>query len=244
MQARPILQQLGLSAQESDLYTLLNRKPQADARSLAATLGIKRTSVYAMLDRLCEKGFAAQHITKDGKVYLAERPQKVRLMQEKKVAQFTSLIPWLESQAVHEAQPSGVRFFDTRKELKQWYLGILEEYAGRSYRIIGTQKDWYRLDADFLESIHKIFKEKRIKAQIIFSADTPRVYPSQETTIYQNIRYLPKEYLFRTTIDIFDDQILLVSPEQRAVAVVIAIPAMLDVFDAIFRSLWKMSKPA
>ena len=242
MDARNTLQPLGLSAEESDLYVLLNRLGSSDARRLAADLGIKRTSVYAMLDRLCEKGFAQQRVTKNGREYSAERPSKVRLTQEKKIMQFTSLIPWLESQASRTAESQGVRFIETRQELKQWYLAKLEEYAGRSYRIIGTQKDWYRLDPDFLTTIHKTFKEKRIKAQILFSADTPRMTQEADPNIYQNTRYLPKAYSFRTTIDLFDDQVLLVSPEQQAVAVVISIPAMLDVFDAMFRCLWGVAK--
>lgn len=242
MQAQSILKPLGLSPEESDLYVLLTRRGASDARRLAAELGIKRTSVYAMLDRLCEKGFAQQRVTKNGREYLAERPQKVRLTQEKKIAQFTALIPWLESQALHEAQPQGVRFFETRQELKQWYLGILNDYAGKSYRIIGTQQDWYRLDPDFLETIHRTFKEKRIKAQILFSADTPRFSQEKEKNIYRDVRYLPRDCTFRTTIDLFDDQVLIVSPEQRAVAVVISIPAMMDIFDAMFRCLWEIGK--
>ena len=242
MQARNVLQPLGLSPEESDLYVLLNRLGSSDARKLAAELGIKRTSVYAMLDRLCEKGFVQQRVTKNGREYSAERPSRVKLTQEKKIAQFTSLIPWLESQATRTEAPHGIRFFETRQELKQWYIGKLEEYAGRSYRIIGTQKDWYRLDPDFLTTIHKTFKEKRIKAQILFSADTPRITQETDLSIYQDVRYLPKEYSFRTTIDLFDDQVLLVSPEQQAVAVVISIPAMMDVFDAMFRCLWGLAK--
>ncbi len=242
MQAQSALRPLGLSPEESELYVLLNRRGASDARRLAAELGIKRTSVYAMLDRLCEKGFVQQRVTKNGREYLAERPQKVKLTQEKKIAQFTALIPWLESQATREAQTEGVRFFETRQELKQWYLGMLNEYAGRSYRIIGTQQDWYRLDPDFLEAIHRTFKEKRLRAQILFSADTPRLYQEKEKAIYRDVRYLPKAYTFRTTIDLFDDQVLLVSPEQRAVAVVISNPAMMDVFDAIFRCLWEVGK--
>ncbi len=242
MNAASALKPLGLSSEESDLYVVLNRRGASEAKRLAAELGIKRTSVYAMLDRLCEKGFAEQRVTKNGREYLAVRPQKVRLAQEKKVAQFTALIPWLESQTSSDTGGENVRIFETRQELKQWYIGMLHEYAGRSYRIIGTQQDWYRLDPDFLEAIHKTVKDKRIRAQLLFSADTPRVFQDREPSIYRDIRYLPKAYTFRSTIDIFDDQILIVSPEQRAVAVVITNPAMMDVFDAVFRCLWEVGK--
>jgi hypothetical protein len=54
----------------------------------------------------------------------------------------------------------------------------------------------------------------------------------------REFKYLPPIYKFKSTIDIFGDRILIVSPELSSLAVVIAIPAMTDVFKTVFQVLW------
>lgn len=238
MDALPLLQQLGLSPALSEAYLALVKRGAAEARQLAADLGWKRTTIYAVLEQLCEQGYARVQIGKSKRHYTAESPQHVRLMHEKRLGQFNALIPWLESVRSAPQSLPGIRFFETRKELEVWYLQNLEEYGGRSYSIIGNQKDWQKHNQGFLERIYKVLKEKRINVRLLFSADSPEPTESVRQGTERTIKYLPKGYEFRTTIDIFDEEILLVAPELRAVAVLISIPAMRDVFDALFRMLW------
>jgi sugar-specific transcriptional regulator TrmB len=238
MEVLSLLKQLGLSPALSEAYLALVKRGTAEARQLAADLGWKRTTIYAVLDQLCEQGYASLQIGKTKRFYTAESPQRVRLMHEKRLGQFNALIPWLESIRSSPQPLQGIRYFETRKELETWYLRKLEEYGGRSYSIIGNQKDWQKIHSAFLERVYQALKEKRIKVRLLFSADSPEPSKNYKEGSERTIRYLPKGYEFRTTIDIFDEEVLLVSPELRAVAVLISIPAMRDVFDALFRMLW------
>ena len=246
MEAQRLLQELGLSRPLSEAYLALLKRGTAEARQLAVDLGWKRTTIYAVLDQLCEQGYASLHIGKTKRRYVAESPQRIRLMHEKRLGQFNALIPWLESMRLAPQPMQGIRFFETRKELETWYLRKLEAYGGRSYSIIGNQKDWQKLHPAFLERVYQVLKEKRVKVRLLFSADSPEPTRGYDAGSLRTIKYLPKGYEFRTTIDIFDEEILLVSPELRAVAVTISIPAMRDVFDALFRLLWdgKRVKPS
>jgi len=54
----------------------------------------------------------------------------------------------------------------------------------------------------------------------------------------RDYKYLDKKYSFKSTIDIYNDKILIVSSELSALAVVVALPPMVDVFKAIFEALW------
>lgn len=242
MEPLSLLEQLGLSPTLSQAYLALMKRGTAEARQLAADLGWKRTTIYAVLEQLCEQGYASVHIGKTKRQYTAESPQRIRLMHEKRLGQFNALIPWLESMRSAPQPLQGIRFFETRKELETWYLHKLEEYGGRSYSIIGNQKDWQKIHAAFLERVYHVLKEKRIQVRLLFSSDSPEPSAGYHEGGQRTIKYLPKGYEFRTTIDIFDEEVLLVSPELRAVAVLISIPAMRDVFDALFRILWDGKK--
>lgn len=238
MEILSLLQQLGFSQPLSEAYLALLKRGSAEARQLAADVGWKRTTIYAVLDQLCEQGYAQMTIGKRKRLYVAESPQRIRLMHEKRLNQLNALIPWLESVRTTPIPLQGVRFFETRKELEGWYLQKLDAYRGRSYAIIGNQKDWQELHPAFLERVYRVLKEKRISVRLLLSADSPEPSQNERENKLRTVKYLPKGYEFRTTIDIFDEEILLVAPELRAVGVLIALPAMRDVFDALFCMLW------
>ena len=50
---------------------------------------------------------------------------------------------------------------------------------------------------------------------------------------------MPERFKFKSTIDIYADKVLIVSPELSSLAVVIAIPAMVDVFKSAFEMIWE-----
>jgi hypothetical protein len=39
-------------------------------------------------------------------------------------------------------------------------------------------------------------------------------------------------------MDVFDDKILIISPDLTSLAIVIAIPAMVDIFKSMFEIIW------
>lgn len=238
MEAIESLKNLGLTAPESRCYLALSKLGAADAKQISADTQIKRTTVYALLENLAHKGFVQVNITGKRQLFSPVPARTVRLMYEKKLDHFNSLIPWLESLKTSSASPGGVRFMNTRKEVEQFYLAQIEKYKNKSYRIIGTERDWNKLNPEFLKRVHETLKQNKTRVQLLLSADTPKIANRATQTRLRDVRYLPMQYTFRTTIDIFDDAILLVSPELSSVAVVIAIPAMIDVFSAVFTMLW------
>ncbi len=58
----------------------------------------------------------------------------------------------------------------------------------------------------------------------------------------RTVKYLPQKYVFKSTLDIFDDQVLVVSPELTSLAVVISVPVMMDVFKNVFEMMWDVVK--
>jgi hypothetical protein len=54
----------------------------------------------------------------------------------------------------------------------------------------------------------------------------------------RTFKYLPEKYVLKSTIDIYADKIVIIGPEIKALAVVVAIPAMVDVFRSVFEMLW------
>lgn len=236
------LEQLGLTAPEAQVYLALLKIGGSRASRVARETGLKRTTAYAILKNLSRKGFVTMYYRKSQQFYYAVKPARVAVLVEKKLDAFSALIPSLEATAKKEMQDMGLRFIETKHELEDFYRGILHDYKNKSYRIIGSAAGWEGLDPDFFIQFRKDRGSHNIKTRLLLTADSKIVSPKAEA-LKREVRFLPEKYSFHSTIDIYDDKILIVSAELSSLAVVIAIPAMVDVFQSIFEMLWDATPP-
>ncbi|MBM3204380.1 hypothetical protein FJZ48_00115 [Candidatus Uhrbacteria bacterium] len=236
------LKELGLAEQESEIYLALLKIGGGTASQVAKDAGIKRTTVYAILKTLAQKGFVTMYFKRSKQFYLAEKPQRIASYFETKVKSFTQFIPQLESLERKQAQTLGLRFIETVDELKQFYTRILSEYKNKQYRALGNSNTWQGLATEFFVQYRHDRGANNIRTKILVSADSVGVNPT-DPRLLRDVRILPENYSFKSTIDIYDDKVLIVSPELTSLAVVIAIPAMVDVFRSMFDMLWEFVGP-
>ena len=160
---------------------------------------------------------------------------------KKKVSSFEDLIPSLESLEKKQLNMVGLRFIETVDELKKFYDEVLEEHKGKEYKIIGTAKHWQGLDKEFFVQYRKDRAKAKIKTKLLLTEESRKDSPTSKELL-REVKFLPKKYGFKSTMDIFKDKVLIVSPELSSLAVVIAVPAMVDIFDAMFTMLWEQNK--
>lgn len=239
MNAQQRLEELGLSSQESTIYLTLLAHGELPASTLAKQVSLQRTTTYAILKNMVDKGYVQSHLTRRRQVFRAEPPRALVQAYEDRLRSFTEGLPLLESLEKKHLQSAGVRFIETTKELKRFYRGILHEYRGRSYSIIGNSNVWQGIDSEFFVQFRKDRAQAGICTSILLTADSVDTSPT-DANLLRQIKFLPKQYQFASTIDIFDDKILIVNPSQTALAVVIAVPTMVDVFRMLFQALWDM----
>ena len=234
-----ILKELGLDDQEANVYLALLKMGGSQASVIAKEIGIKRTTIYPVLQGLAAKGMANVYFRKNRHFYYAQKPNRVVGLFKKKIESFESIIPMLESIEKKQVMISGLRFIETVEELKQFYNGILDDYKNKEYRIIGNALAWEGLEPEYFVHFRKQRAEYKIKTKLLLTSASVELNPL-EKSLLRDWKYLPDKYQFKSTIDIFDDKILIVSPELSSLAVVIAVPAMTDVFKSVFEMLWDM----
>ena len=231
-----VLLDFGLSQQEIEAYLACLRLNGAPASDIAKTMGAKRTTVYATLRALASKGLILLYFKKGRRVYHAVDPKKLPQIYGKKLDILSNAIPYLESLTKLRPQPFGVRTIESIDELRTFYADILHEYKGKSYRAIGNTPSWEGADAEFFINYRKQRAKARIKTKLLLTADS-KDYNPQDASLLREFKYLPESYPFKSTIDIFDDKILIISPELTSY-VVIETPVMVDVFRSMFDIIW------
>lgn len=235
------LQTLGLTEDEARTYLALLKIGGSNAAALAGEVGVKRTTIYPILSSLSEKGFASTYFYKSKRLYRAEKPERVAGLFEKKLEAFSSIIPELATIEKSTVQHVGLRFIETKEELKKFYTGILTDYKNKSYRAIGSTPAWESIDPDFFVQYRRDRARAKIKTKILITEESIPVNPI-DPTLLRDVRVLPSNHAFKSTIDIYDDKILIINPDQTALAVVIEVPSMVDVFQSMFELLWTGAK--
>lgn len=231
------LQQLGLSDQETNIYLAALKLGTSKASAIAAEAGMKRTTVYHELKLLAQKGFILVQFSGTERRYRAQPPNKLATYYRNKLQSFEQIIPQLLELERKHAQTVGIRFIETVTELSRFYEDILAEYEKRSYLIIGDAHGWQSVAPEFFNDYRRRRAAAKIKTKLLLTADSKVINPT-DPTLLREVRYLPIGYHCKTTIDIYDDKILIISPELTSLAVVIEIPAMTDIFKMVFGVMW------
>lgn len=236
-----ILENLGLSEQEANCYISLLKLGGSLASTIAKEMNIKRTTAYPILKLLVDKGVAMVYFRKNKKFFYAVQPHKVSSLFEKKLEAFNNLIPMLKSLEKKQAQTFGLRFIETKEELKQFYDCVLEDYKNKVYtehRAIGNDIHWESIDPEFFKDYRKKRSKLGIKVRLILSYDSKQSFDFKPIP-QRSMKLLPQNYDFKTNIDIFEDKILVIGPDLNSIAVLIEIPTMTDVFKSVFEILWQ-----
>lgn len=238
MKEKQALLEFGLTESEALAYLALFKLGGATASFLAKETGFQRTTVYPILKSLAKKGCVLVYFRKNQHYYYAQKPDKIMGLFEKKLEFFSSVIPLFEAMDKKQTQAVGVRFIETKDELRKFYVDILNDH--KSYRIIGNAHLWQNIDPEFFEQYREMRAERKIKTRLLLSADSKETNPVSKDLL-REFKYLPEDYKFRSTLNIFNDKVLIVSPDSSSLAIVIAVPAMVDVFKSMFEIIWKMS---
>ena len=234
-----LLQNLGLSNPEIVAYTSLLKIGETGASELAKEMNIKRTSVYPILENLIEKGVVNSYKRGSKTFFVSLSPSKLLSWYEHKLESLTSIIPVLEKLQGTQAKAYGVRFLQTKRELRSFYNEILDDYKDKTYYIIGNANTFINLDPDYILEFRRKRAALNIRTKLILSSDSKSAAGQDDPSLIRDFKYLPEKFKFDSTIDIFDDKILIIGPEVKSLGVVIAIPPMVDVFRSVFEVLWE-----
>lgn len=232
-----ILTKIGLTEQEALVYLSLLKSGLSPASKIAKDADIKRTTIYPTLKSIIKKGGATLHFKGSQRFYLAKNPQRLAEVFKHRVKTFEDIIPTLEILKSNNLDGGGLMFIESIDELKNFYEEILIDYKNKSYRIMGNTNIWEGIDSNYFINFRKRRAGANIKTKILLSSDSLDINPKDEKLL-RDFKYLPEKFKFKSTMDIFDDKVLIINPTGTSLAVVIALPTMTDIFKSMFDMLW------
>lgn len=127
MDIKHILQKLGFSKNESDVYLAAMELGVSSVQEISKKANIKRTTVYSVIDYLIEKGLVSKTSIKNKTCFLVEPPHKLMNLVSNVYEELRKQMPELE--AIYNAKPRKpkIMFYEGKEAVQNVYDDTLRE---------------------------------------------------------------------------------------------------------------------
>lgn len=205
------LEEIGLSDKEASLYLALLSFESATPSELSKKTGIKRTTVYVVLESLEKKGLVSEVPKGKTSSFQAEPPERLetyierkKLQLEETAAKLEEFIPRIRGLQREGGEKPIVKFYDGKDGIvsmvEDFYVNT--EEGGEAYLLYPREL----LDDAFPE--RQKYRNMRVKRKIqnkVIYTDTRGDAPPGEMT--ERIRVDAKEFPFLCDIAIYRDRV-------------------------------------
>jgi len=239
-----IIDKIGLTDKESALYELLLSTGETTAGKLIKNSGLKRATVYTVLDSLIKKNLVEQTELAPIIKYQAKHPYVLKELAESRVREIQSaggeldaLLPSLAHLYGEHHNRPGVSFYSGKEGIIKIYETILAQ--NQPIDSIEEKGDMLAYIPDYVP----VFVKKRVQKKLpnrVISPDTNK-YNVSNPDKFITAKTLPAEqFPFRMDIKIAGDKVSLITfNKEEAGGVLIDNREIADNFKMIFELLWE-----
>jgi sugar-specific transcriptional regulator TrmB len=234
------LQDLNLSEREAEVYVALLEEEMGTPLSIANKTGLKRPTVYLVLESLRQKRLAGLTFKGKKTYYTAEPPSRfLRYLDEDKQTAM-SLLPHLNSLVSHPSGKPEIRYYDRQDDIEEvWYAAA---DSVQYYEYISNSMKWlerFKHLVDYRTARLKADPTVGLRGLIAFDlANTSYLKYVRDTN--RQIRVLPKGYQVNYNVELYGNTAALYSFEHKYM-LVITDNTLVSVFKALFSVAWDAS---
>lgn len=235
-----VLESLGLNSQEALVYTSMLGLGQTTVLKIARASGLKRTTIYSVLDSLQRRGLARLEQKGFKRYFVAEGPDKLELILEERRELLRSALP--QFQAIYNlgAGDSLIKYYHGVEAVKSVYEELLSSVKpGDDYLIVSNPEPWFQLAPEFFQDFLRRRARLPIKVRSLFQ-DVPWGRERQKSKFDQNmeIRFLPKGTLLSTNLVIVPTRVVVHQLVPPVMAIVIDNRSIIQLHREMFEIIW------
>ncbi|MFH1585920.1 MAG: helix-turn-helix domain-containing protein [archaeon] len=231
------LQEVGLTKTEAKIYLVLLDLGSSLAGEITKKSELNRTIVYYSLDKLIEKGLATYVIEANRKVFKPVNPDRFIEILKEKEENIEKILPNLKEKFDSLKQESEAKIFRGKKGIKSVFEEILR--TDQDYLIFGAEGKFKDLFPDYFHNFNIRRMKQGIKVKVIYNE---RVRNQRKGKLKDvQMKFLPKEFDFPSTTQIFGDNVSIVVWSEPPFAFVINSKEAVKSHKNFFNLLWKIA---
>jgi sugar-specific transcriptional regulator TrmB len=224
--AKRVLLQLGLSESEISIFVALLESGPSSVQDISRASSINRVTIYSALATLEKKGLVAE--TKKGarRLFVAERPEELKMIVEEKGEEVRKInfdlesmvLPVLKAINVNQENKPEIRFYEGLEGIYKVYENMLESHdiiGCGSYDSVMKVSSWKEEEKYF----HRIKHKKVFYRAILEDTPTNRKFAAIAKGI-AHFKFMEEGVKLSADIHAYGDEVALMSYEKVTATVI------------------------
>lgn len=235
------LKNLGLSEHEAQVYYASLALGPSTVLKIARAAGLKRTTVYYVIDALERQGLMSVEVRGFKQLYASESPEKLARLIDRRRDEFQKLLPEFSALYNLKGGESTIKYYEGLESVKNVYESMLRDVRPQeNYLVISDTQRWTNLDPKYFLD----FRARRAKLNInrrLLLQDTPpaREYQKFQANYGEIIKLLPKETKLVTNLMVIPRRAVIHQLTPPIMAIVIENKSVIQMHQQLFEILWK-----
>ncbi len=236
-----ILKEIGLSEEEAQVYLSALSLGQTTILKLSKATNIKRTTVYGIVDTLKEKGLMRIELKGLKQLYVAENPERLEIMLERRKDDFSKILPKFQALYNLKGAESVIKYYTGIKTMQDIYRDTLKEIRPREdYLVITNQEKWYNLDPKFALNYIEERAKLPIKTRLLFQdSEIAREHKKLERNFNEEIKILPSGEPLNVDTILLPDKMITFELTPPYMTVVIENRSIVSLHKEMFEIIWR-----
>lgn len=241
-----LLQQIGLSEKESEVYLALLTTGPSRITTIASIAGVKRTTVYSILESLIERGLAREEEKGFKKYVVAESPERVGALLDQWRDNFFQRLPEFQAlQRFGEDKKDSIKYYRGLPAIKNMYADIFKSLSRKdTYLVISDTRKWIEIDSVLMNKIARQRADMELNVRII-TTNSPEAkhYQKFERNFSSKMRILPPDVSYNASLTITPNAVIIMEFAPLPSAIVINHSAVISLGTTLFEIIWKTTHP-
>jgi len=233
------LKQIGLHEKEAKIYLACLELGEAGIKDIASKSGIKRTTIYEIIDDIINVGYYKVTSRGKRKYYVAIDPQELKILIRKKEALLNNILPQLSAMSnVSDVKPK-VWFYQGKDGILHAYEDSLN-YPGIEVVGWGSGEVVRMFDANEVEKyIQKRLRKKILQTLIMPNDEESNKFAAKDSYQLRKTKSVDaEEYPFKIEINIYANRVGIFSVRDK-MAVIMESEQISSAMRMIFQMCWK-----
>jgi len=232
---------LGLSENEAKIYLAILASGPSTIVKVARASGIKRTTVYSVMDALKNKGLISVEIKGLKQLFAAENPGKLEALAEERKKKLERSLPELAALYNLKGGESSIKYYEGLSGLKTVYENLLAIIQPHDYYlVVGDQEAWLNLD----EKYFKKFIERRAKYNIdirliLQNTESAREFQKFQRNYNEQIKLLAPQVKLKSELVITPRRFITHQLDSPLITIVIENQNVIQLQKEIFEVIWQ-----
>ncbi|HLC46967.1 MAG TPA: helix-turn-helix domain-containing protein [Candidatus Nanoarchaeia archaeon] len=233
------LLQYGLSEKEVEVYLGCLKAGECTANRIAELTGIRRSTVYEVIETLKKKGLLSKVIKDKKYFFIAAKPSSLIDVLKEKERLINESLPALNKLRLSEKEKSEVELIEGISSIKSYILDMLK---CKEILIYGAGSAGDEVYGVFTANFAKKRVSQKVSVKAIIGGRIPEHMREEDVKAVTELRMLPALENHPAAYFIYGNDLLMLTVGDPLIAIHMNNPAVVESQKRLFGILWKTAK--